>query len=437
MASRDFFWFSPILKAELDDKRADLLVFPRSKDELARVAAACARRRVPLTIRGGGTGNYGQAVPLAGGLVVDMRHLSHMVFAGVGACRFEAGAVMLDIDRALMAHSQELRFHPSTRAQATIGGFVAGGAGGVGSCTWGQIDNLGAVTALEVMTVEETPRLIELRGREILKVMHAYGVNGIITEVELPTAPAHRWAECIVVFDDLDKAAAFGEALMECDSIAKKLVSVHDPRIGSYLKRLKPFIPDGKAFAILMVSEPQRDTLELLVADMGGEVTYRRDAAAAADVAFGRAHGVKGPGPLYEYCWNHTTLHALKMDPGITYLQLRFPPPDHLKLNAWVAREFPDDVILHLEFQRRHGRVFNSSLALVKFTTPERLDEIQRRCAEAGVQVSNPHTYVLNAAGWKKIDAPQPEFKRLADPHGLMNPGKLLDWETTATRAAE
>ncbi|MFX5714289.1 hypothetical protein ABTE40_21325, partial [Acinetobacter baumannii] len=83
-------------------------------------------------------------------------------------------------------------------------------------------------------------------------------------------------------------------------------------------------------------------------------------------------------------------------------------------------------VYLHLEFQRRHGQVVPSSLPLVKYTTRERLEQIMAEATAAGIQVSNPHTYVLNNAGWKQIKAPQPEFKRLADPHGLMNPGKLL-----------
>ena len=437
MASRDFFWFSPVLKPELEGKVADLVVTPASKDELRRVAAACARHRVPLVIRGGGTGNYGQAVPLAGGVVVDMRKLDRKIFARPGGCRFEAGANMLDMDKMLDADGQELRFHPSTRAQATIGGFVAGGAAGVGSCTWGQIDNLGAVTALEVMTVEEEPRLIELRGREILKVMHAYGVNGIITEVELPTAPAHDWAERIVTFDSFMAAVHFGQAFMECEGIAKKLVSVHDARIGPYLKRLAPYLPEGRAFAILMVSEPQADTLDLLIADHKGEVAFRRGAAEAKAVAFGTHHGRGGPGPLYEYTWNHTTLHALKMDPAITYIQLRFPAPNNVALVEWAAKEFDEDVLLHLEFQRREGKVITSSLALVKYTTTERLNAIMARATEGGVQSSNAHTYVLNNAGWKRIDAPQPEFKRLADPHGLMNPGKLVGWEAAASQAAE
>lgn len=59
------------------------------------------------------------------------------------------------------------------------------------------------------------------------------------------------------------------------------------------------------------------------------------------------------------------------------------------------------------------------------------------KAEEAGIQASNPHTWVLNNAGWKRTDAPQPEFKRLADPHGLMNPGKLLNWQAEAAEAAE
>src|SRR5262245_48702020 len=125
MRSRDFFWFSPILKETLEDKRADIVVVPRDKTDVMRVAAACARHRVPLTVRGGGTGNYGQAVPLAGGVVLDMTRLDQVIWQRPGAGRFGAGARMLDIDRALVPAGHELRFYPSTRQHATIGGFVA------------------------------------------------------------------------------------------------------------------------------------------------------------------------------------------------------------------------------------------------------------------------------------------------------------------------
>jgi hypothetical protein len=82
-------------------------------------------------------------------------------------------------------------------------------------------------------------------------------------------------------------------------------------------------------------------------------------------------------------------------------------------------------VLLHLEFQRRFGKVTCSSLPLVRYTSAARLEAVMAELDGKGVAVSNPHTFILDNAGWKRVDAPQAEFKRLADPHGLMNPGKL------------
>src|SRR3979409_2444270 len=100
LRSRDFFWFSPILKEKLEDKRAEIVAVPRNKSELIRIASACAKHRVPLTVRGGGTGNYGQAVPLEGGVVVDMTKLDQVIWHRPGAGRFGAGAGTLDLQPA-------------------------------------------------------------------------------------------------------------------------------------------------------------------------------------------------------------------------------------------------------------------------------------------------------------------------------------------------
>lgn len=431
LKSRDFFWFSPILKPLLDGKRAELVVLPRTKDEVIRIASACARHRVALTVRGGGTGNYGQAVPLEGGVVLDMGGLDRVVKVMPGAGRFEAGARLLGIDRALRDRAAgdgrwELRFHPSTRKQATIGGFVAGGAAGCGSCTWGQIADPGAVLAVEVVTVEESPRVIELAGKDILKVLHAYGVNGIITEVEVPLAPWQPWAERIAVFPTLAAAARFGWALTAAEGIAKKEVGIFDRRISPMLKRVAPLVPVDHAMAIVMVAEAQAAQLADLVGEHGGRIVYQRSAEDAEAAAF---EGKGTVPPLYEYTWNHTTLHALKVEPGITYLQIRFPEGRELAVVEEMDRTFGDEMLLHLEFQRRFGRVFVSSLPLLRYRSPERLAEVIAMSEAMGAAVSSPHTYVLDNAGWKRTNAPQPEFKTLADPYGLMNPGKLRNWQ--------
>ena len=63
----------------------------------------------------------------------------------------------------------------STWATATIGGFIAGGSGGVGSCTWGSLRDLGNIIRLRVVTMEAEPRVLELTGDDIQKANHAMG----------------------------------------------------------------------------------------------------------------------------------------------------------------------------------------------------------------------------------------------------------------------
>ena len=56
------------------------------------------------------------------------------------------GAVLAEIDKATRAHSgQEMRLSPSTYNTASIGGFIAGGSGGVGSINWGGLRDFGNV----------------------------------------------------------------------------------------------------------------------------------------------------------------------------------------------------------------------------------------------------------------------------------------------------
>src|SRR6476619_3828888 len=153
--SRDFYWYSPILKRQLDHVKGDAIVSPKSEEEVIRVLAACRRHGVPVTPRGAGTGNYGQAMPLAGGMVLSLAEMNGIGRIGPGRVVCEPGAVLADIDRATRAHSgQELRIHPSTYNTASIGGFIAGGSGGVGSINFGGLRDLGNVLRLRVVTME-------------------------------------------------------------------------------------------------------------------------------------------------------------------------------------------------------------------------------------------------------------------------------------------
>ena len=99
--SRDFFWYSPVLNAQLHRKSADLIAVPRHEADGVRIAAACATLGVPVTPRGAGTGNYGQAVPLAGGLLLDLSAMTAVEWVRGATVRCGPGLVMSDLDAIL------------------------------------------------------------------------------------------------------------------------------------------------------------------------------------------------------------------------------------------------------------------------------------------------------------------------------------------------
>ena len=188
--SRDFFWYSPVLKARLDHVTADFVVAPKTEAEVIEVLRTCYAHDVPVTTRGAGTGNYGQAMPLAGGCILHTRNLVAVKAIHPGRVVVEPGCLLKDLDMACKAASgQELRMISSTWSTATIGGFIAGGSGGVGSCTWGALRDLGNIIRLRVVTMEAEPRILEFTGEELHRVSHAYGTNGIITELETAAGP--------------------------------------------------------------------------------------------------------------------------------------------------------------------------------------------------------------------------------------------------------
>lgn len=77
--SKDSDWYSPVLKQRLERRRAAAAVKVAPVDELRAGLAAAYRNDLPVTVRGGATGNYGQCIPLCGGLVVDITGLDRIV----------------------------------------------------------------------------------------------------------------------------------------------------------------------------------------------------------------------------------------------------------------------------------------------------------------------------------------------------------------------
>ena len=172
--SRDFYWYSPVLRKQLDGKVADVVVQPLSATEIHGVLRYGHAHDLPVTVRGAGTGNYGQAVPLHGGVVLDLARLDRIDAIqqdGVAVC--EPGVRLGVLENEARKAGWELRCYPSTIVKASLGGFLGGGSGGVGSVAHGGLRDFRTVRALEVVTMEAEPRVVRHEGEDVHDILHA------------------------------------------------------------------------------------------------------------------------------------------------------------------------------------------------------------------------------------------------------------------------
>jgi len=425
--SRDFYWYSPVLRKQLDGKVGDLVVQPLSTREIQDVLRYCRTEGVPVTARGAGTGNYGQAVPLQGGVVLDLARMDRIESIepdGVAVCQpgVRLGALETEARRC----GWELRCYPSTIVKASVGGFLGGGSGGIGSVAHGALRDFNTVRALEVVTMEVEPRVVFHDGEAVHDILHAWGTNGVISRIWLALAPAVEWSQCVVAFHAFAAAFDFSERIATGASWTKRLVTTFEWPIPSFFTPVKQYAPQGRSLIFFLIASEQLSMLEGAAREAGGEVTYSS--------AYG---GLRTLPLLSDYTWNHTTLWALKTDPAYTYLQCGFDPGQARDQMKQLRERFGHEILFHMEFMKNGtGQVFPGAIPLVYYTTEERLNDMISFCREIGVFVANPHVNNVEGGGRYRADNVQLLAKTRYDPKGLLNPGKMITFRAQEVAAA-
>jgi FAD/FMN-containing dehydrogenase len=463
--SQDFYWFSPVLKRQLSELRAHAVARPKTEDEIREIVAGCAKAGIPITARGSGTGNYGQCMPLHGGVILDLSAYSKLLWAKGGVGRAQAGIRMMEMDRqtqmsapgrfapapqggeqpswggpATVAQADggepgmgwELRCVPSTWRSATLGGLYGGGFGGVGSINYGPLASYGNVLGVRAMTIEPEPKSVELRAPEALLLHHVYGTNGLVLELEVALAPAHAWLEAIVCFDEFDASIEFSDTLAGSPGIVKKNVTLLAAPIPDLLLAAVPLLAGsmvaGSHAVFVLVAEFAEAPFQQLVREFGGTVSYRRGAAEVK----------KSNRTIVEYTWNHTTLHAMKADKSLTYIQSGFPAGPHIQQAKDLRRKLGDEMHTHLEFIRtKEGAMTCSGLQLVRYSSDARLNEVMQIHRDHGVYIANPHVYIVEDGKQGQVNPDVVATKMRFDPQGLLNPGKLRGWEVRESIMAD
>jgi FAD/FMN-containing dehydrogenase len=421
--SQDFAWFSPVLKRDLAGLKANAVVRPTTEEEIVAIVSQCAKHGIPITARGSGTGNYGQCTPLHGGVLLDLSAYNKMLWIGEGAtagvARAQAGMRMIEFDKAAQAKGFELRCVPSTFRSATIGGLYGGGFGGIGSINYGPLASTGNVLGCRAITIEPEPKIVDLRAPDALLLHHVYGTNGIVLELELALAPALTWNELIVCFEDFDKALTFADAVAHAPGIEKKSVTFLAAPIPDYLTLLAKSLEAGKNAVLIACAAASEQGVLQMAKEFGGSVTMQKSAAEVA----------RTNRTILEFTWNHTTLHALKVDKSLTYIQSGFTAGKHLDQARAMRKLFGDEVMLHLEFIRsKEGMMTCSGLQIVKYSTEARLNEIMQLHRDNGVYIANPHVFMVEDGKQGMVNPDVVATKMRFDPQGLLNPGKLRGW---------
>ncbi|TQS41129.1 FAD-binding oxidoreductase [Cryptosporangium phraense] len=392
---------SPVLMEKVPPGKyvADAAVRPRTTEDVAAILAIAYAHDVPVTPRGAGTGNYGQATPFDGGILLDLRALDDITVNDTGTITAGAGARLTSIDTVGRAAGRDVWLFPSTK-HSTIGGFLAGGSVGTGTIEHGTTTD-GFVVAATVAPMDGSGELRTVTGDALTPYVHTYGVTGIVVEAEIRTDPRRDWTAVYAEFPTYPQTVAVHRRLTGLP-VLPRLASADEPALVPTLTASVAL--DPAAFSLRVIAEAGTvPELEHLVRDGGGRTVAVRTDYAETD----RLSGMSYNHPVWFLQRAHPDRTLFHMEIGGTVL---WDDPDA------VRATYPGDVHLHLELFRHSP----GAMLVASYESAAAVESGIARMEAIGLDVHSPHQWYVDR---------NPELAiataATTDPKGLLNPGKL------------
>lgn len=408
-ASSDWSRMSPVLAEKVPPGRyvADAVVRPAVAQDVATILAVAYEHDVPVTPRGAGTGNYGQATPFDGGILLDLRGLTD-VAVGEDTVTVGAGVRFSAVDKVLRAAGRDIWMYPSTKT-STIGGFVGGGSAGTGSIEHGTSSD-GFVVSATVAPCDGSGELITVSGAELVPFVHTYGVTGVLVEVEVRTDPARDWTSVYAAFDSYAGLAAGLTAASQVQPLPR-LVSGDEPPLVASLPA--PIALDPESYSLRIIADARSlEQVRDAVAQAGGTIVAELSDYEESDRLSGMSY-------------NHPVWFFQRAHPDETWF--------HMETSGQVVVDDPEavralydgQVHLHLEqFARGPG-----AMLVARYAGEDAVLAGMPRMDAIGLGVHSPHQWFVDRNVELAI-----ETARRTDPKGLLNPGKLTAAPPVDTR---
>ncbi|MBI1909985.1 MAG: FAD-binding oxidoreductase [Deltaproteobacteria bacterium] len=141
-------------RAGKGENQPDSVVWPASATEVSEIVKLAGASGTPIVPFGGGSGVSGGAVPVKGGIVVDLKRLNHLLAVDTenNLCLAESGILGEHLERGLNERGYSLGHFPASIGISTLGGFIACRSAGQFSSKYGKIEDM--VCGLEVVLAD-------------------------------------------------------------------------------------------------------------------------------------------------------------------------------------------------------------------------------------------------------------------------------------------
>ncbi len=220
--SIDYYWIPEMWHDRgMATPKADFIIYPETTEEVSRILKIANHYKIPVVPWGGGSGSQGGALPIYGGIVLDMKRMNKLIkidpvsMTVTCQCGINARHLEWEVNKAGFS-TMHL---PASIACATIGGFMAHRGTGVLSTKYGKIEDM--VMSLEAVTptgeiIRTLPVPRHASGPDLTMLfLGSEGTLGVMTEVTMKIHPQPESRKFrAFLFKDLNAAMTAGAELM-------------------------------------------------------------------------------------------------------------------------------------------------------------------------------------------------------------------------------